>query len=126
MKNWRLNRLTQTQMLVLGYTLIILLGTGLLMLPVSTREGVVTPFTDAMFTATSAACVTGLVVRDTYQYWSTFGQCVIIGIIQIGGLGFMTIGVFFATLLRRRVGLWMRGTMQESVNALQLDRKSVV
>ncbi len=120
MKNWRLNRLTQTQMLVLGYTLIILLGTGLLMLPVSTREGVVTPFTDAMFTATSAACVTGLVVRDTYQYWSTFGQCVIIGIIQIGGLGFMTIGVFFATLLRRRVGLWMRGTMQESVNALQL------
>lgn len=120
MKKWKVSRLTQTQMLALGYILIILIGTGLLTLPVSTREGVATPFVDALFTATSAACVTGLIVRDTCQYWSTFGQCVLLVIIQIGGLGFMTVGVFFATLFRRKVGLWMRGTMQESVNALQL------
>lgn len=120
MKKWKVSRLTQTQMLALGYALIILIGAGLLMLPVSTREGISTPFVDALFTSASAACVTGLVVRDTYQYWSTFGQCVILVIIQIGGLGFMTIGVFFATLLRRKIGLWVRGTMQESVNALQL------
>ena len=120
MKKWKVSRLTQTQMLALGYILIILIGAGLLMLPVSTREGISTPFVDALFTAASAACVTGLVVRDTSQYWSTFGQCVLLVIIQTGGLGFMTIGIFFATLLRRKVGLWMRGTMQESVNALQI------
>ena len=82
-------RLTQTQMIVLGYCIIIFLGAGLLMLPVSTKAGVYTPFTDALFTSTSAACVTGLVIADTFQYWSTFGQCVILCIIQIGGLGFM-------------------------------------
>lgn len=120
MKKWKVSRLTQTQMLALGYILIILIGAGLLMLPVSTREGISTPFVDALFTAASAACVTGLVVRDTSQYWSTFGQCVLLVIIQTGGLGFMTIGIFFATLLRRKVGLWMRGTMQESINALQI------
>ena len=113
-------RLTQTQMIVLGYCIIIFLGAGLLMLPVSTKAGVYTPFTDALFTSTSAACVTGLVIADTFQYWSTFGQCVILCIIQIGGLGFMTIGVCFAILLRRKIGLWTRGTLQESVNIMQV------
>ena len=113
-------RLTQTQMIVLGYCIIIFLGAGLLMLPVSTKAGVYTPFTDALFTSTSAACVAGLVIADTFQYWSTFGQCVILCIIQIGGLGFMTIGVCFAILLRRKIGLWTRGTLQESVNIMQV------
>lgn len=90
------------------------------MLPVSTRTGVSTPAVDALFTSTSAACVTGLVIADTFQYWSTFGQCVILAIIQIGGLGFMTIGVFFAIILRRKIGLWTRGTLQESVNIMQV------
>ena len=120
MKKKKNDRLTQTQMLVLGYCLIILLGACLLMLPAATREGVHTPFIDALFTSASASCVTGLIVRDTFQYWSTFGQIVILILIQIGGLGFMTIGAFFAIILRRKIGLWMRGTMQESVNALQL------
>lgn len=113
-------RLTQTQMIVIGYCLIIFIGAGLLMLPVSTRTGVSTPAVDALFTSTSAACVTGLVIADTFQYWSTFGQCVILAIIQIGGLGFMTIGVFFAIILRRKIGLWTRGTLQESVNIMQV------
>ena len=112
--------LTQTQMIVLGYFIIIFLGAGLLMLPISTKAGVSTPFVDALFTSTSASCVTGLVIADTFRYWSTFGQCVILCIIQIGGLGFMTIGVCFAILLPRKIGLWTRGTLQESVNIMQV------
>ena len=113
-------RLTQTQMIVIGYVLIIVTGTLLLMLPASTREGVFTSPVDALFTATSASCVTGLIIADTFQYWSVFGQCVILLLIQIGGLGFMTIGVFFAIILRRKIGLWTRGTLQESVNIMQV------
>ena len=112
--------LTQTQMIVLGYFLIIVIGAGLLTLPIATKSGVSTPFIDALFTSTSAVCVTGLVIADTFTYWSVFGQLVIITIIQIGGLGFMTIGVFFAIILRRKIGLWTRGTLQESVNILEV------
>lgn len=118
MKKW-IRRLTQTQMIVIGFCLVILTGTLLLMLPLSTREGVVTSPVDALFTTVSASCVTGLIIADTYQYWSTFGQIVIICLIQIGGLGFMTIGVFFAVVLRKKIGLWVRGTLQESVNFMQ-------
>lgn len=114
-----IRRLTQTQMIVIGFCLVILSGTILLMLPISTREGVVTPPIDALFTTVSASCVTGLIIADTYQYWSIFGQIVIISLIQIGGLGFMTIGVFFAVVLRKKIGLWVRGTLQESVNIMQ-------
>ena len=114
-----IRRLTQTQMIVIGFCLVILSGTILLMLPLSTREGVVTSPIDALFTTVSASCVTGLIIADTYQYWSIFGQIVIISLIQIGGLGFMTIGVFFAVVLRKKIGLWVRGTLQESVNIMQ-------
>lgn len=114
-----IRRLTQTQMIVIGFCLVILSGTILLMLPISTREGVVTSSIDALFTTVSASCVTGLIIADTYQYWSIFGQIVIISLIQIGGLGFMTIGVFFAVVLRKKIGLWVRGTLQESVNIMQ-------
>ena len=79
-------KLTQTQMIVIGYVLIILLGSIFLMLPISSREGVGTPFLDALFTSTSSACVTGLIVVDTWTHWSLFGQVVILVLIQIGGM----------------------------------------
>ena len=84
---WHLN---PYQILTLGFAVLILAGTFLLMLPLSSRSGQILPFIDALFTATSAACVTGLVVVDTGNYFSLFGQLVLICLIQIGGLGIMT------------------------------------
>lgn len=115
-----IKKMTHTQMIVIGYILIILCGACLLMLPAASKDGQATPMIDALFTATSASCVTGLIIADTFQKWTMFGQIVILGLIQIGGLGFMTIGVFFAIVLRRKIGLWIRGTLQESVNIMQL------
>lgn len=120
MRRKQKKHLSQTQTIALGFLIIILTGTGLLMLPISSRSGEVTPLLDALFTAVSASCVTGLVVVDTYTHWSLFGQTVILVMIQIGGLGFMTIGILFSILLRRRIGLRERGLMQESVNTLQI------
>lgn len=120
MAHKRKKQLSQTQTIALGFFIMILVGTALLMLPFSSRTGEVTPFFDALFTAISASCVTGLVVVDTYLHWSVFGQIVIIILIQIGGLGFMTVGIFFSILLRRKIGLRERGLMQESVNTLQI------
>lgn len=90
------------------------------MLPAASRDGQGTGFVEALFTATSATCVTGLVVVDTYQHWSVFGQVVILTMIQIGGLGFMTIGTLFSILLGRKIGLKERGLLQESVNTLEI------
>lgn len=87
------------------------------MLPVSTRSGEPASFTDALFTATSATCVTGLVVHDTATYWSTFGQAVILLLIQIGGMGVVTIAVSFAVISGRKIGLMQRSTMQEAIAA---------
>lgn len=120
MAHKRKKQLSQTQTIALGFFIMILIGTGLLMLPFSSRTGEFTSFADALFTAISASCVTGLVVVDTYMHWSVFGQLVIIVLIQIGGLGFMTVGIFFSILLRRKIGLRERGLMQESVNTLQI------
>lgn len=103
--------------IIYGFLGAILLGTLLLMLPFSSRSGVITPFSDALFTATSAVCVTGLVVHDTALYWSTFGQFVILLLIQIGGLGIVTIAVAMATISGRKIGLMQRSTMQESISA---------
>ena len=102
-------KLTQTQMIAVGFLTIILAGALLLTLPISSKDGQMTNFLDAFFTATSASCVTGLVVSNTVEKWSLFGQLVILGMIQIGGLGFMTIGVFFSIILRRKIGLRTRG-----------------
>ncbi|MDD3412793.1 MAG: TrkH family potassium uptake protein [Lachnospiraceae bacterium] len=113
-------RLTQTQFIAYGFLMIITLGALLLTLPISSRTGEFTSPLTALFTATSATCVTGLVVVDTYQHWSIFGQIVILLMIQSGGLGFMTIGVFFSIFLRRKIGLKERGLLQESVNTLQI------
>lgn len=114
-------RVSQVQMIALGFLLMIFIGTLILMLPVSARNGESTDFLSALFTATSASCVTGLVVFDTYEHWSLFGQLVIITLIQIGGLGFISIGVGFSILLRRKIGLGYRNLIQESISALQLS-----
>lgn len=114
------NKLSQTQFLVIGFLTIITIGTILLMLPVSSKDGHFTPFLDSLFTSVSATCVTGLVVVDTFTHWTVFGQVVILCLIQVGGLGFITIGVMFSLILRRRIGLKTRGLLQESVNTLKL------
>lgn len=112
----KIKHLSATQMLAFGFLLIILAGTLLLMLPFSSRNGEATPFLTALFTATSATCVTGLILVDTYSHWSTLGQLIIITLIQIGGLGFVTIGTFTAVVLKRKISLKQRGWIKESFN----------
>lgn len=113
-------RLTQTQFIAFGFAVIILIGTLLLMLPISSRTGEAGNFLNCLFTSVSASCVTGLVVYDTWTHWTLFGQLILLTLIQIGGLGFVTIGVFVSIVLRRKIGLKERGLMQESVNTLQI------
>lgn len=108
-----------TRMIAFGFALIIVIGTILLSLPIATKTGETDPLT-ALFTATSATCVTGLVAADTYQNWTLFGQLVILCMLQVGGLGFMTIGVYISILLKRRIGLQERATLHESVNTLEI------
>lgn len=91
----------------------------MLTLPVSNRSGQGN-FLNSLFTATSATCVTGLVVADTYQNWTTFGQVVILCLIQVGGLGFLTLGAFISVLLKKRIGLHQREQLHESVNTLEI------
>lgn len=114
------NRLSKMQIIALGFFIVIMSGTLLLMLPVASRSGECTGFLDALFTAVSATCVTGLVVVDTWVHWSLFGQIVILVMIQIGGLGFMTVSVLFALMMHRKIGLKERSLISESVNAIQL------
>ena len=118
-RNW-LRNCSRMQVIGLGFILLILCGTILLMLPISTKGGVDTGVMDALFTATSASCVTGLVRVDTANHWSLFGQIVILLLIQTGGLGFMTISVLFSLMLKRKIGLRERGLLSESVNALEM------
>lgn len=103
--------------IIYGFAGTILLGTLLLMLPVASVSGNVTPFSDALFTATSAVCVTGLVVYDTATYWSMFGQFIILMLIQIGGLGIVTVAVATTMISGKKIGLMQRSTMQESISA---------
>ena len=110
-------RLTTFQSIILGFAGVILIGTVLLMLPVSSQSGTAAPFGDALFTATSAVCVTGLVVRDTASCWSGFGQAVILAMIQIGGLGVVTVAASFALLSGRKISLLQRSAMQEAITA---------
>ena len=114
------NRLTRTQWIAVGFLIIILCGTCLLMLPISSRMPGGTDFLSALFTAASATCVTGLVVVDTYQHWTLFGQTVILLMIQVGGLGFVTFGVTILLMMGKRIGLADRGLLRDSVNTLEL------
>lgn len=109
--------LTSFQIIIMGFLCVILTGSILLMLPVSARNGEATSFLDALFTAVSATCVTGLVVHDTATFWSPFGQAVILLLIQIGGMGVVTIAVSVAAISGRKIGLMQRSTMQEAIAA---------
>ena len=93
------NRTTSSfQVILFGFLVLILLGALVLMLPACSRDGTATPFGDTLFTAVSASCVTGLVVRDTATHWSLLGQVVILILIQIGGLGIVSVAAFIATI----------------------------
>lgn len=118
-KNKAIEKKSTTRLIASGFALIILVGALLLTLPVSNRSGQGN-FLNALFTATSATCVTGLVVADTYQNWTTFGQVVILCLIQVGGLGFLTLGAFISVLLKKRIGLHQREQLHESVNTLEI------
>ncbi|MBQ2803001.1 MAG: Trk family potassium uptake protein [Lachnospiraceae bacterium] len=108
---------SSSQIIILGFLAVIGIGCILLMLPVSSNNGQATPLLNALFTATSATCVTGLVVYDTATHWSLFGQIVILLLIQIGGMGVVTIAVSIALVSGKKIGLMQRSTMQEAISA---------
>lgn len=108
--------LSYAKLSAVGFILIILFGAILLSLPISSRLGIRTPFIDALFTATSATCVTGLVVYDTYNHFSTFGHIVILMLIQVGGLGFMMVGTMFMLVFHRKIGIRERGLLKDCVS----------
>ena len=117
---WFQNKLSSFQIIILGFAGVIVLGALLLMLPISTQNGAVTPFSKTLFTATSAVCVTGLVVFDTASYWSGFGQLIILIMIQIGGLGVISVASFLSMLAGRKISLMQRQTMQNALSAPQM------
>lgn len=116
----RLHDISPMKMLLLGYCVIILTGTILLSLPMSMKEGMHSDLLTSFFTATSATCVTGLIRVDTYTHWSTFGQIVILCLIQIGGMGFMTFCISAIALTKKKIGFASRSLMQSAISAPQL------
>lgn len=116
-----LKRLTQVQLVALSFFTVIAIGTFLLTLPISSRAGAWTSPVDALFTATSATCVTGLVVFDTATYWTLFGQIVILCLIQVGGLGCMTLLTLIAMFLRKKISLYSRKVLMQSAGTLSLS-----
>jgi trk system potassium uptake protein TrkH len=114
-------KLAPTQIIALTFAAIILTGALLLMLPVSSRNGQSCDLITALFTATSATCVTGLVLVDTWTQWSGFGQGVILSMIEVGGLGFMSAAAIVVFMLRRRVGLKQRLVMQQAISAPDME-----
>ena len=119
-KNKFRRHLTSAQIIILGFAALILAGALLLMLPISSQSRTVTPFHEALLTATSASCVTGLVVRSTGAHWSLFGQIILLILIQIGGLGVVTVALAFVRLSGRKVSLFQRSAMQDSISAPQV------
>ena len=117
----RPKNLSATKVIALVFGAIILLGAALLTLPAASRSGVSCGFRPALFTATSATCVTGLVLYDTFTQWSGFGQVVIISLIQIGGLGFMSAATMFVFFLRKRIGLKQRLVMAQALSVSDMD-----
>ena len=113
----KINGPSSFQIILLGFAAVILIGALLLMLPISSKDRVVTPFSDALFTSTSAVCVTGLIVHDTATYWSYFGQAIILLLIQIGGLGVMTVAVCVSFIAGKKISLRQRNTLQEAISA---------
>lgn len=116
----KIKSLSYIQVIALGYFILIVIGTFCLALPQATKDGSSAGLLNALFTATSATCVTGLVIFDTYSQWNIFGQIVILILIQMGGLGFMTVITLFSFFLKRKIGLKERGLLKESVNTMHL------
>ncbi|MDU1855543.1 MAG: potassium transporter TrkG, partial [Clostridium baratii] len=114
-------KLDAVQILALGFGLVILIGAIILSLPISSASGKSTDFLDALFTSTSAVCVTGLITLDTGTYWSQFGQIVIMLLIEVGGLGFMSFATFIAVLLGKKITLRDRLVMQEALNTFSIQ-----
>lgn len=110
-------KLSSFQIILLGFAGVVLLGAFLLSLPISSKNHEWTPFIDALFTSTSAVCVTGLIVFDTATYWTIFGQIVILLLIQIGGMGVVTIAVSLAVISGKKIGLFSRETMKNAISA---------
>ena len=117
----RLRPLSATKVIAITFAVIILVGAGLLTLPAASRDGVSCGFRPALFTATSATCVTGLVLYDTWSQWSGFGQIVIISLIQIGGLGFMSVATLVIFMLRKKIGLKQRLVMAQALSVSDMD-----
>ena len=113
-------RLSSARLITIGFAAVILAGALLLMLPIATRGPGHASFADTLFTSTSAVCVTGLIVQDTGTYWTAFGQAVIIALIQIGGLGVVTMAMSIFIVSGRRIGLMQRSFMQDSISAPQV------
>lgn len=121
---WMKNRpksLSATKIIAIAFAAIIFLGACLLNLPAASQSGESSGFLTALFTATSATCVTGLVVQDTWLQWSGFGQCVILLLIQVGGLGFMSAATLLVFLLRKRIGLKQRLVMAQALSISDMD-----
>lgn len=116
-----LKKLTYTQIIVLSFLLVILIGGFLLCLPAATADGTATKPVDAFFTATSATCVTGLIVVDTFTHWSLFGQIVILCLIQTGGLGFLMYISMFSVFLKRKIGVYERRLLMQAEGNLKLS-----
>ncbi|NFI01758.1 Trk family potassium uptake protein [Clostridium botulinum] len=114
-------KLNPVQILAIGFVILIFVGGLLLSLPMSSASGESTNFLDALFTSTTASCVTGLVVKDTGTYWSTSGQVIILILIEIGGLGFMSFATFIAMLFGKKITLKNRLVMQEAMNTLSIQ-----
>ena len=113
----RKKHMTSAQIIIFGFMVVIFMGALLLMLPISTKGPGGAPFLDALFTSTSAVCVTGLIVHDTATYWTEFGQFVIISLIQVGGMGVVTVAVAVAMVSGKKIGLRERSTMQDALSA---------
>jgi trk system potassium uptake protein TrkH len=119
--SWNILKWSPPRILVSGFALIILLGAYLLSMPFASASGERLPFLDALFTATSATCVTGLVVVDTGTYFSVPGQIVLMCLFQLGGLGFMTMATLIALVLRKRISLRERLLLQEAMNQTSME-----
>ncbi len=113
----RIFKLSPFQIILLGFAGVILAGTFILMLPISSNSKTCSPFINALFTSTSAVCVTGLIVYDTATHWSFFGQAVILTLIQIGGMGVVTLAILIARVTGKRIGIFGRSTMSEAISA---------
>ncbi|WP_346935044.1 TrkH family potassium uptake protein [Clostridium sp.] len=114
-------KLSEVQVLALGFFIVIFIGGTILSLPISSASGEATNFLDSLFTATSATCVTGLVTVDTGTHWNLFGQTIIMILIEIGGLGFMSFATFISVLIGRRITLKSRLLMQEAMNTFNIQ-----